>query len=90
MTPMDDTVQVHAELIRRHLPCGCEVGYVRCEEGLRLWERMDKLYWETFRDDSKGTYEAYEAAAAAVDAHFGGARAECPVQSGDHLTEGQR
>lgn len=60
------------------LPCGCEVGYVRCEEGLRLWQRMDKVYWESVRDDSRDTFEAYEAAAAAVDAHFKVAKARCP------------
>lgn len=71
---MTDTVQVRARLVRRQLPCGCEVGYVRCEEGLRLWGEMDRLYHETFRDESRGAFEAYEAAAKTVEAHFEQAR----------------
>ena len=59
------------------LRCGCEVGFVRCEEGLKLWRRMDRLFRRALRKNTQESWDEYEEAAVAVKAHLEVGEAQC-------------
>jgi len=67
---------------RDRLPCGCDVGFVRCEEGLELWRRMDRLFRLALRKNTEETWDEYEQAAVAVKAHLEVGEAECQETTG--------
>jgi len=61
----------------QRLRCGCEVGFVRCVEGLKLWAKMDRLFRLALSENTQESWDEYEEAAAAVKAHLVVGETEC-------------